>query len=76
METDVRMRRPPGQVRSEMVAYLSKQPGKTASIPEIRDAVEAKLGPVPPSSIRSGLQHKQQFERVSRGVFRLRLSGS
>ncbi len=56
-----------------MTAFLRSQGGGPATIPEIRAAVEKELdGPVPQSSVRSGLQNERLFERVSRGVFRLR----
>lgn len=72
MNEQERQRRPQGEVRGAMADYLRKRGGTPASIPEIQAAVEKKLGPVPKSSIRSGLQDERQFERVSRGVFRLR----
>lgn len=64
-------RRPHGELRMAMREYLSKR-GSAASISEIRAAVEPDLGTVPASSLRSGLQDERYFERVSRGVFKLR----
>ena len=43
-----------------------------ASISEIKAAVEPELGKSPDSSYRSALQDGRYFERVARGVFRLR----
>ena len=67
-----RRRRPHGELRNAMAAYLRSRGGDPVSIPEIQAAVERELGPVPKSSVRSGLQDERLFERVSRGVFRLR----
>lgn len=55
--------------------YLASRDGGPASISEIKAAVSSKLGPVPDSSYRSCLQDERYFERVSRGVFRLRSEG-
>jgi len=65
-------RLPYGELKSAMRAFLAQKHGGPASIPEIREAVERELGPVPQSSVRSGLQDERYFERLSRGVFRLR----
>jgi hypothetical protein len=65
-------RRAQGELKSAMRAYLAQKHGGAASIPEIREAVERVCGPVPHSSIRSGLQDERYFVRVNRGVFRLR----
>ena len=64
-------RRPHGELRMAMRAYLAQR-GSAATISEIRDAVEPEMGAVPASSLRSGLQDERYFERVSRGVFKLR----
>ena len=65
-------RRPHGELKAAMREYLASRGGGPASISEIRAAVEPKLGISPDSSYRSGLQDERYFERVSRGVFRLR----
>lgn len=57
-----------------MAAYLETRGGGPASIREIREAVEQQLGALPETSVRAGLQDERLFERVSRGVFRLRRS--
>lgn len=62
-------RRAHGELKAFMREYLRER--QEAPIPEIRAAAEAKLGPVPQSSVRSGLQDERYFQRVSRGVFRL-----
>jgi hypothetical protein len=67
-----RQRRPHGELRAAMAAYLQARGGGPAAIREIQAAVEQEIGPVPKSSVRSGLQDERMFERVSRGVFRLR----
>lgn len=43
-----------------------------ASIPEIKAAIEETVGVAPDSSYRSGLQDERYFERVRRGVFKIR----
>jgi len=65
-------RRPHGELKHAMREYLASKRGQPASINEIKAAVEPKLGICPDSSYRSGLQDERYFERVSRGVFRLR----
>jgi hypothetical protein len=73
MNGTVRRRRPHGLVRNAMAQYLRVHGGGPATIGDIQLAVEAKLGEkLPKSSVRGGLQDMQMFERVSRGVFRLR----
>ncbi len=52
--------------------YLASKEGEPASITEIKAAIAPKVGVAPDSSYRSGLQDERYFERVSRGVFRLR----
>ncbi|MGQ0632471.1 MAG: hypothetical protein ACT4P1_15740 [Sporichthyaceae bacterium] len=69
-----RLRRPHGELKLAMRDYLAAK-GSEASISEIKAAVEPKLGTSPESSYRSGLQDEHYFERVSRGVFRLRKRG-
>jgi hypothetical protein len=55
-----------------MREYLASKNGQPASISEIKAALEPKLGISPASSYRSALQNERYFERVSRGVFKLR----
>jgi hypothetical protein len=65
-------RRPHGELKAFMREYLATLDGQPASIREIKAALQPTLGAVPDSSYRSGLQDERYFERVSRGVFRLR----
>lgn len=67
-----RQRRPHNQMKDAMRGYLGTLGGKHASIAEIKIAVEPQIGVAPDSSYRSALQDERYFERVSRGVFRLR----
>ncbi len=67
-----RKRRPHGELKAAMREYLGSKRGQSASISEIKAAVEPRVGVAPDSSYRSGLQDERYFERVSRGVFRLR----
>ncbi len=68
-------RRPHGELKNAMREYLASRGGEPASISEIKAAVEPKVGSAPDSSYRSGLQDERYFERVARGVFRLRGEG-
>ncbi|TDK85642.1 hypothetical protein EUA02_29810 [Mycobacterium paragordonae] len=65
-------RRPHGELKRAMRAYLENKKGEPASIAEITEALKPKIGVAPASSYRSGLQDEKYFERVSRGVFRIR----
>ncbi len=67
-----RRRRPHGELSMAMREYLASKDGGPASISEIKAALEPKLGIAPASSYRSALQNERYFERVSRGVFKLR----
>lgn len=67
-----RQRRPHNQLKEAMREHLASLGGGYASIAEIKSVVELTLGAVPDSSYRSALQDERYFERVSRGVFRLR----
>ena len=67
-----RQRRPHGELSAAMREYLASKGGGPASISEIKAALEPKLGIAPASSYRSALQDERYFERMSRGVFRLR----
>lgn len=67
-----RRRRPHGQLKFAMLEHL-KLTGGSASIAELRKAVEPVVGEAPASSYRSALQDTRYFERVSPGVFRLHI---
>lgn len=67
-----RQRRPHGELKTAMREYLASKKGESASISEIKAALEPKIGIAPASSYRSSLQDERYFERVARGVFRLR----
>lgn len=64
-------RRAPGMVRDSVIEFLATT--HQASVSEIQRAVEAKLGNVPASSIRSylNLNIPETFERVGRGLYKL-----
>lgn len=63
---------PPGSVRDAILGYLSSIDGD-AALSEIRAAVNARLGSVPQSSIRSYLNGNvpKIFIRTERGRYRL-----
>ncbi|AYY98414.1 site-specific DNA-methyltransferase [Burkholderia multivorans] len=65
------LRNVPGSVRDSIVEFLSTT--ESASIHEIYQAVEARLGSVSPSSVRSylNLNVPDTFERIGRGSYRL-----
>jgi len=65
------LRHAPGSVRDSIVEFLSTT--ESASINEIHEAVESKLGTVAASSVRSylNLNVPDLFERVGRGSYRL-----
>ena len=67
------MRNSPGDVRDSIFEYLATM--ESASISDIYDAVEARIGEVPPSSVRSSLNLNvpERIERVERGRYRLKL---
>lgn len=67
-----RQRRPHGEVKNAMREYLASQGGGPASIREIKDGTVGMVGDAPNSSYRSALQDDRYFERVERGVFKLR----
>lgn len=67
-----RKRRPHNELKDAMRTYLAGLDGGHASTATIKEAVEPKVGSAPASSYRSALQDQRYFERVSRGVFRLR----
>ncbi|KMV22082.1 hypothetical protein [Mycobacterium heckeshornense] len=71
-QTQQRKRRPHGELKSAMREFLASRNGQPASIAEIKEGIRAKVGEAPDSSYRSGLQDERYFERVSRGVFRIR----
>jgi site-specific DNA-methyltransferase (adenine-specific) len=63
----------PSLVRDSIVSYLTT--AESASIAEIREAVAARIGDVPASSVRSYLNNNTPdlFERTGRGRYKLRL---
>jgi len=67
-------RHAPGKVRDAIVAYLRHRSDE-ASVDEIHQAVEAELGDVPASSVRSYLNLNtgpgKLFERTTRGKYRI-----
>jgi len=66
------LRTAPGLVRDSIVTYLSA--AESASISEICEAVAARLGDVPTSSVRSylNINTPELFERTERGRYKLR----
>lgn len=72
MATTPRTRRPHNELKYAMRDFLASRSGEPASIAEIKRAVQPVIGEAPDSSYRSALQDERLFERVSRGVFRLR----
>ena len=64
----------PGIIRDSIVSYLSA--AESASVAEIQQAVEARIGSVPTSSVRSylNLNTPDLFERTTRGHYRLRVA--
>ena len=69
-----RQRRPHNQLKTAMAQFLASRKGQPASIAEIKAGCESEVGTAPDSSYRSALQDERYFERVSRGVFKLRSS--
>ncbi|MDE0407665.1 MAG: hypothetical protein OXN81_07360 [Alphaproteobacteria bacterium] len=70
-----RLKHAPGRIRDAIVAGLDLVSGD-ASIAEIHRAVEARIGAVPASSVRSYLRlNPDRFERTGRGRYRLRRNG-
>lgn len=67
-------RNAPGLVRDSIVKYLAA--AESASIAEICEAVVARVGNVPASSVRSylNLNTPELFERMGRGRYRLQSS--
>ncbi|MGA3398641.1 MAG: DNA methyltransferase [Acetobacteraceae bacterium] len=63
----------PGSIRDSIVSYLTML-GGDASLGEISAAVTARVGDIPPSSVRSylNLNVPNVFERTSRGRYRLK----
>lgn len=72
MDASPRKRRPHNELKHAMRDFLASRGSEPATIAEIKAAVRPTLGEVPDSSCRSALQDERVFERVSRGVFRLR----
>jgi hypothetical protein len=66
-------RREPGEVRDAIIDYLRGR--RSATVEEIAEGVSSRLGgTVARSSVRSYLQLNEgkKFERVQRGVYRLK----
>lgn len=65
------LRNAPGSVRDSIVEFLATT--TSASIHEIQEAVESRLGNVSASSVRSylNLNVPEVFERIDRGLYRL-----
>lgn len=63
----------PGMIRDPIVEFLVVVGSSDASAQEIMAAVQARLGAVPPSSVRSylNLNTPTTFERTARGRYRL-----
>lgn len=70
------LRNAPGSVRDSIVEFLSTT--TSASIHEIQEAVESRLGRVSASSVRSylNLNVPEVFERIDRGSYRLSVPSS
>lgn len=68
----LRQRRPHNELKSAMRDFLASKGGESASISEIKAGVRDQVGVAPDSSYRSALQDERVFERVQRGVFKLR----
>lgn len=60
-----------GVLKDAIREYLKRKNGP-ATIGEITEATKPIVGERPSSSYRSTLQDERYFERVSRGVFRLK----
>ena len=66
------MKHSPGIVRDAIIAYLNGKVG-SASVSEIKSAVESKIGTVPASSVRSYLRLRPDtFKRTGRGRYQLK----
>lgn len=72
VEQKVRLRRPHNEIKNAMREFLADKNGEPASISEIKAGILGVVGEAPDSSYRSALQDERYFERVERGVFRLR----
>jgi len=71
-DSQIQRRRPHNELKGAIRDFLKTLNGEPASISEIRAATADTVGDAPQSSYRSALQDERYFERVSRGVFRLR----
>lgn len=60
-----------GMLKNAIREYLEHR-SEPATIGEITEATKPLVGERPSSSYRSTLQDERYFERVSRGVFRLK----
>lgn len=66
-----RLRRPHNELKNAMRDFLAGR-ADPATIAEIKAGTIDAVGEAPASSYRSALQDERVFERVSRGVFKLR----
>lgn len=67
-----RRKHAPGTVRDAIVKFLEAT-GREASVTEITQAVEARIGAVPPSSVRSYLRLRPDtFQRTRHGRYRVK----
>lgn len=64
--------RPFGTIRDAILDYFDAKDDHTATIAEVRAALQMRLGDVAPSSVRAYLQTRSRFERVAKGVYKLR----
>ena len=67
------MARAPGSIRDAIIAYLSERDAG-ASVAQIKESIEERLGLVSASSVRSylNLNVPEKFERTGRGKYRLK----
>ncbi|GAC62379.1 hypothetical protein [Gordonia sihwensis] len=65
-------RGPRGVLKEAVREYLASLGGEPATIAQIAEAIKPEVGERPPSSYRSTLQDERYFERVERGVFRIK----
>jgi hypothetical protein len=66
----------PGRIRDSILTYLATIKGD-ATVAQIREAVDEKLGKVPPSSVRSYLNNNtpKVIERTGPRRYRLQKQG-
>lgn len=66
-----RIRHRPNELKFAIRDFLT-QLNRPANVAEIRDGIQSEVGERPASSYRSSLQDETIFERVSRGVYRVK----